>query len=171
MDAAFALFNNGLTRGGYTHAVVWADIRHALRAAVDISLLDAAFASTPLNNGMFALARRLRPCYVVGVITDNKQDRMDCSERLHGGFPHVSIPSWYLRQSVRPKPIAASSSTPFSLAHVEPTECIFIDNSAWNLLVPREMGMVGKHFDDVTHDVPALIGELAELGVVLDDAT
>jgi len=58
-----------------------------------------------------------------------------------------------------------------SLAHVEPTECIFIDNSAWNLVVPREMGMVGKHFDDVTHDVPALIGELAELGVVLDDAT
>src|SRR3954471_15594385 len=78
--AAFATYNDGLTRGRYTHAEVWAEICHDLVADLDIALLEKAFASTPLNVEMFALATRLRPFYIIGVITDNKQDRMDCIE-------------------------------------------------------------------------------------------
>jgi len=170
VEAAFAYFNDDLTRGRCTHAVIWADICRALRADVDISVLEEAFASTPLNDEMFALARRLGPDYVVGVITDNKQDRMDCIERLH-------------RLSSCFDPIVVSAAVgstkanrgifehTLSLARVEPTECIFIDNSVRNLVVPREMGMVGIHFDDVENDVAALIGTLTERGVVLDDTT
>ena len=166
MDAAFALFNNGLTRGGYTHAVVWADIRHALRAAVDISLLDAAFASTPLNNGMFALARRLRPRYVVGVITDNKQDRMDCLERLHG-LSAVFRPIVVSAAVGSTKTDHAIFDHALRLVDVEPRDCIFIDNNARNLVAPREMGIDAIYFGDEERDVPALIRELRRRRVVL----
>ena len=170
VEAAFALFNDDLTRGKCTHAAIWADIRRALRADVDISLLEEAFASTPLNNEMFTLARRLRPHYAVGVITDNKQDRMECIERLHrlSSYFDPIVVSAAVGSTKANRGIFEQA---LSLARVEPTECIFIDNSVRNLLVPREMGMVGMHFDDVTKDVPGLIGELAERGVVLDDAT
>ena len=83
VTAAFATYNDDLTRGRCTHAAVWAEICRDLVADVDIALLEKAFASTPLNVEMFALATRLRPSYIIGVITDNKQDRMDCIERLH----------------------------------------------------------------------------------------
>jgi len=170
VEAAFALFNDDLTRGKRTHAAVWADICRALRADVDISLLEEAFASTPLNNEMLALAMRLGPHYVVGVITDNKQDRMDCIERLHrlSSYFDPVVVSAAVGSTKANRGIFEHA---LSLARVEPTECIFIDNSVRNLLVPHEMGMVGMHFDDVKNDVPALIGELAKRGVVLDDAT
>ena len=170
VEAAFALFNDDLTRGKRTHAAVWADICRALRADVDISLLEEAFASTPLNNEMLALAMRLGPHYVVGVITDNKQDRMDCIERLHrlSSYFDPVVVSAAVGSTKANRGIFEHA---LSLARVEPTECIFIDNSVRNLLVPHEMGMVGMHFDDVKTDVPALIGELAKRGVVLDDAT
>jgi len=170
VEAAFALFNDDLTRGKRTHAAVWADICRALRADVDISLLEEAFASTPLNNEMLALAMRLGPHYVVGVITDNKQDRMDCIERLHrlSSYFYPVVVSAAVGSTKANRGIFEHA---LSLARVEPTECIFIDNSVRNLLVPHEMGMVGMHFDDVKNDVPALIGELAKRGVVLDDAT
>ncbi len=170
VEAAFAPFNDDLTRGKCTHAAVWADICGALGTDVDISLLDEAFASTPLNNEMFALATRLRARYVVGVITDNKLDRMDCIEGLH------RLSSYF-------DPIVISAAVgstkvdrgifehALALARVEPAECIFIDNSVRNLLVPRAMGLVGLHFDDVANDVPGLISELAECEVVLGDAT
>ena len=170
VEAAFALFNDVLTRGKCTHAGIWPDIRRTLRADVDITLLEEAFASTPLNDEMFALARRLRRHHIVGVITDNNQDRMDCIERLH------RLSSYF-------DPIVVSAAVgstkanrrifehALSLAGVEPPECIFIDNSVRNLSVPREMGIVGIHFDDVKSDVAGLIGELGERGVVLGGAT
>jgi FMN phosphatase YigB (HAD superfamily) len=170
VEAAFAHFNDDLTRGKCTHAAIWMDIRRALRANIDITLLEQAFASTPLNDEMFALARRLRPRYVVGVITDNKQDRMECIERRH------RLSSYF-------DPIVVSAAVgstkshrgifehALSSARVEPAECIFIDNSLANLSVPREMGMVGIHFDDGKNDIAGLIAELQERGVVLGGAT
>ena len=168
--AAFAPFNDDLTRGKRTHATVWADIGRALGTDVDISLLDDAFASTPLNNEMLALARRLRPHYLAGMITDNKQDRMHCLERLHrlsADFDPIvvsaAVGSTKTGRSIFERALA--------LACVAPTECIFIDNSVRNLVVPREMGMVGLHFDDARNDVPGLIQALTERGVLLGAAT
>lgn len=170
VKAAFAHFNDDLTLGRCTHAAIWADICRTLRADIDITLLEEAFASTPLNDEMFALARRLRSHYVVGVITDNKQDRMECIERLHA-----------LSSNFDPIVVSAAVGSTkahrgifehaLALARVEPGECIFIDNSVRNLVVPRAMGMVGMHFDDFTRDVPGLIGELRERGVALGNAT
>jgi len=102
--AAFATYSDDPTRGRCTHAAVWAGICHDLVAEVDIALLENAFASTPLNVGMLALVERLRPSYIVGVTTDNEQDRMIASKGCIACLPY-SIPSSCLLPSAQPKPI------------------------------------------------------------------
>ena len=170
VKAAFARFNDDLTRGRCTHAGIWPDICRELRADVDIAVLEEAFASTPLNDEMFALATRLRPNLVVGVITDNKQDRMDCIERLHriSSAFHPVVVSAAVGST---KGDCAIFEHALELTRVGASECIFIDNDARNLSIPHKMGIVGIHFDDVANDVPRLIDQLRERGVVFADAT
>lgn len=169
VKAAFARFNDDLTRGRCTHAAIWPDICRELRADIDMAVLEEAFASTPLNDEMFALARRLRPTVAVGVITDNKQDRMDCIERLHriSAAFHPVVVSAAVGST---KSDCAIFERALELTHVGASECIFIDNDARNLSIPRRMGIVGIHFDDVANDIPRLIEKLRERGVVSSGA-
>jgi putative hydrolase of the HAD superfamily len=169
VTAAFATYNDDLTRGRCTHAEVWAEICNDLMADVDIALLERAFASTPLNVEMLALATRLRPSYIIGVITDNKQDRMDCIEGLHG-LSYIFQPIVVSAAVGSTKTDRAIFEHALALADVAPSECIFIDNSARNLAVPRAMGIDAIHFDDEANDIPKLIGELRERHVVVGDA-
>ena len=57
-----------------------------------------------------------------------------------------------------------------ALARAAPSECIFIDNTARNLSVPREMGIDGIYFDDEANDIPGLIRELRERHILVGDA-
>ena len=161
VQAAFAAHNDDLTLGRCTHAAVWTEICHDLDAHVDIALLDKAFASTRLNDEMLALAERLRPSYILGVITDNKRDRMDCIDRLHrlSSLFHPIVVSAAVGSTKTDRGIFDHA---LALAHVAPCECIFIDNDPRNLAVPREMGIDVLHFDDEANDIPGLIGELRE---------
>ncbi|MDW9246882.1 hAD-superhydrolase subfamily IA, variant 3 [Burkholderia cepacia] len=47
-------------------------------------MLEEAFQSTPKNDAMFALARSLKPEYSLGIITDNKRDRIDSLKKSQG---------------------------------------------------------------------------------------
>lgn len=169
VQAAFAPFNDDLTRGKCTHAGIWPEICRHLGASVDLALLEDAFASTPLNEEMFALASELRRHHVVGMITDNKQDRMDCLERLHrlSSYFHPVVVSASIGSTKTERAIFEHA---LALAHAKASECIFIDNALPNLAVPREMGMVGIHFDDRANDVRGLIDELLEAGAAFDAA-
>jgi putative hydrolase of the HAD superfamily len=162
VKAAFARFNDDLTRGKCTHAEIWPEICRDLGANVDIAVLEDAFASTPLNHEMFALARQLSKHHVVGMITDNKQDRMDCLERLHclSSYFHPVVVSAAIGATKTDRAIFERA---LELVHIDASECVFIDNALRNLAVPRAMGMIGIHFDDAANDVPRLIHEL--LGV------
>lgn len=168
VKAAFASYNDDLTRGRCTHATVWAEICRDLVADIDIALLEKAFASTPLNVEMLALTERIRPSYIVGIITDNKQDRMDCIERLHrlSCLFHPIVVSAAVGSTKAERAIFEHA---LALARVAPSECIFIDNTARNLLVPREMGIDGIHFDDEANDIAGLIGELRERQISVAD--
>src|SRR3982751_4578729 len=78
VQAAFARRNADLTLGRCTHASSWAGICRDLGTDIDMKSLHEAFASTPMNEPMLALARQLKLNYSVGMITDNKVDRIDC---------------------------------------------------------------------------------------------
>jgi FMN phosphatase YigB (HAD superfamily) len=166
VKAAFARFNEDLIRGKCTHASIWDQICRDIGINVDIALLDRAFASTPVDDAMLALAKRLRCNYVVGMITDNKQDRMDCLERLHC-LSSLFSPVVVSAAVGSTKTERAIFQHALDVCRAKPAECIFIDNTARNLDVPREMGIDAIHFDDEARDIPELTRKLRKRRVVL----
>ena len=79
---AFSNYNTDLLLGKTTHRAIWEAICESIGHKLDFSLLEQAFLSTPTNDAMFELARKLRNRYAVGIITDNKKDRIDCLRKL-----------------------------------------------------------------------------------------
>ena len=169
VEAAFRRFNNDLTLGRTTHAAVWRAICADLGQTVGLDLLEAAFESTPLNERMLTIARRLRSSYSVGIVTDNKKDRIDAIKRLHD-LPRLFDPI------VVSSEVGLSKDNPgiflgaLQLLRVKPEECIFIDNSKDNLVAPNAIGMKTIYFDDEKQDFTALLTELQAYGAITSDA-
>jgi HAD superfamily hydrolase (TIGR01549 family) len=169
VQAAFRRFNNDLTLGRTTHAAVWGDICADLGQTVGLDLLEGAFESTPLSEQMLAVARGLRPRYSVGIITDNKKDRIDALKRLHD-LPRLFNPIVVSAEVGVSKHDAAIFLGALQLLRVEPEECIFIDNSKDNLIAPNSLGMKTIYFDDQKQDFAALLTELRGRGAIAGDA-
>ena len=165
VQAAFRRFNNDLTLGKTTHAAVWDEICADLGQPISLHLLEEAFASTPLSDRMLAIARGLRSRYAVGIVTDNKKDRIDALKRLHE-LPRLFDPI------VVSSEVGLSKDSPeiflgaLKLLRARPEECIFIDNSKGNLVAPAAIGMKTIYFDDEKRDFEALLTELQAHGVV-----
>ncbi len=169
VKAVFARHNKDLTLGRTTHARIWATVCRELGKEMPISLLHEAFGSTPVNGGMFSLARRLGASYAVGIITDNKKDRMDhlkTTQKLAALFKPIVV-SAEIGASKEGKEIFLHA---LSVASVRPEESVFIDNNQANLVAPSALGIHALFHDDEANDLPALVGKLNALGVVTDDA-
>ena len=169
VQSVFRNFNDDLTLGKTTHARVWESICEGLGKSLSIELLKEAFESTPMNARMLELARDLRPRYSVGIVTDNKKDRIDHLKQIH------DLPSLFDPIAVSAE-IGVSKDSPGmflgALSHLSanPNECVFIDNSQENLFVPRSLGINTIHFDDETQDFEALFAALEGFGVAVSDA-
>ena len=162
----FKAHNEALTLGTTTHDAIWPAICEALGCCIDKALLRPAFESTPFNTEMLLLARSLRQRCRVGIITDNKQDRIDHLRRF------ASLDAVF-------DPIVVSAEIGASKAGtlifewalqglgIAPGESVFIDNSEDNLAAPRRLGMHAIHFDDEANDVGALIAVLGSLGLAV----
>ncbi|AXE32133.1 haloacid dehalogenase [Chromobacterium phragmitis] len=159
VDQALERHNDALLLGRLTHADVWPEVCRELGQDIDYGLLDAAFRSTPMNKGVLALARRLRVRVRLGIITDNKADRMDCLRRMHG------LDAWF-------DPIVVSAEAGVSkagaaifehacrLAGLRPAQCLLIDNSRRNLDTAAAAGLATLCHDDARNDMAALRGAL-----------
>jgi HAD superfamily hydrolase (TIGR01549 family) len=168
VQAAFHPHNEELTLGKTTHVEIWPAICHALGREVSLTLLREAFESTPVNAGMFSLARRLKGKYSLGIITDNKKDRID----------HLKS---FQSLELLFDPIVVSSEVGSSKGSIEifrgalnylglePETCIFIDNNRANLLAPRALGMQTIFHDDEKNDIARLVKALVTLGVVVEN--
>jgi hypothetical protein len=67
----------------------------ALRREISMDLLVDAFDSTPTNVEMNALARQLKKSHLVGIITDNKRDRIErlrATQGLDQVFQPIVVP-------------------------------------------------------------------------------
>jgi HAD superfamily hydrolase (TIGR01549 family) len=169
IQAAFRRFNHDLTLGRITHAAIWGEICAELDHPLSLDLLHEAFASTPLSEQMVAVARRLQPRCSLGIVTDNKRDRMDALKRLHN-LPQLFDPI------VVSSEVGLSKDSPeiflgaLQLLQVSPQECIFIDNSRANLVAPASIGIRTIYFDDEKRDFTELLANLQGHGMVLGDA-
>jgi len=124
------------------------------------------FASTPKNEKMFELALRLRERYKIGIITDNKKDRMDylrTFQRLDELFDSVVVSAevGYDKRNERIFQKALLS------LNTQPENTIFIDNTKENLIIPGEMGFKTILFDQKTNNIDSLMHELTVFGVRL----
>jgi len=169
VQSVFRNFNNDLTLGKTTHARVWESICEGLGKSLSIELLKEAFESTPMNARMLELASDLHPRYSVGIVTDNKKDRIEHLKQLH------NLPSLFDPIAVSAEIGVAKDSPEMFLGvlrhlNLNPNECVFIDNSQQNLIAPRSLGINTIYFDDETQDFEALSAALEGLGVAVSDA-
>jgi len=162
----FKAHNEAPTLGTTTHDEIWPAVCEALGCRIDKALLRRAFESTPFNAEMMRLARDLRCSCRVGIITDNKQDRIDHLRRfasLDAVFDPIVVSA----------EVGASKAGPLIFERalqglgIAPGESVFIDNSEDNLVAPRRLGLHTIHFDDEANDVAALAAALQALGLAV----
>jgi putative hydrolase of the HAD superfamily len=161
LSAAFKRFNSDLNLGKVTHEEIWPNLCDSLGCQVDLSLLPRAFESTPLNVGMFELALRLKANHSVGIITDNKKDRID-HLKLHLGLPELFDPILVSAEVGCSKSEVGIFRRALSYLRIEAKDCVFIDNSEGNLRVAESLGINGVYFNDEVNDIEALVRTLKE---------
>jgi putative hydrolase of the HAD superfamily len=161
---AFAPFNHDLLVGRKTHASVWPHVCNALGEAVPLDVLEVAFLDTPMNRPMLDLAREFHERYRIGIITDNKSDRMDClcaRHRLRPMFDPVLVSAAIGSGKDQPEIFRYA----LDLLGLAPEETVFIDNSEKNLVAPSSLGMGTIFYDDEKNDVAGLRAAIDRMGV------
>lgn len=152
---AFGPHNEDLNLGKATHAGEWPSICRALGKPIDIALLQGAFDSTPMNGPMLDLARALKRRFIVGIVTDNKADRMARLEAI-AGLRALFDPIVVSSEVGSDKGSAGIFEVALRRAGVAPHESVFIDNTPSSLVAARALGMHAIHFDDEANDVAGL---------------
>ena len=159
VKSCYYKFNKQLLLGETTHQEMWQDFCKSLGQDVDYNILLDSFRATRLDDKMIALVKKLKEKYLVGMITDNKCDRIRTildyrglnqyfdvvavSASLHVGKDNPSIFEYVL-----------------STLNVSASECVFIDNTEKNLVVPKQMGMSTILFDDDNRDYNLFVENL-----------
>lgn len=158
---AFSKYNHDLLVGKITHREIWGAVCEASHCTIDFSLLEQAFLSTPANDAMFALARGLKRKYALGIITDNKKDRIDCV-RASQGLDAIFNPIVVSAEFGSGKDSPAVFEYALRCLDIRPEESLFIDNNPENLIAPKALGMGVVFHDDEENDMSKLITLLTE---------
>lgn len=152
-------YNKALLYGKMTHRDMWEDFQQALGKEIPFEILRDAFRNTILDWDMIEYARELKQNYLLGLITDNKADRMEeilTWYQLKDLFDAVAVSAQcgYGKQEM---PIFEMT---LDALQVKPEACVFIDNTEKNLVIPRQMGLRTILFDDENRDMGQFKKEL-----------
>ena len=151
VKSCYYKFNKQLLLGETTHQEIWQNFCKALGQDIDYSILLDSFRTTRLDKKMIALVQELKKRYLIGMITDNKCDRIRTilehrglnqyfdvvavSACLHSGKDSHSIFEYAL-----------------NTLNVSASECVFIDNTEKNLVIPKQMGISTILYNDDNRD-------------------
>lgn len=153
-------FGPALLTGQVNHLDIWADLNRALNTSLPTALIEAAFIATPINQEIISLIEELKASgYKIGLITDNKADRMKTLfdyHQWHDLFDVLGISAHVGSRKNQPE----IYHYVLEVAETRPEEAIFIDNTLKNLVIPREIGFQTIFFDNKDQDVPLLRAEL-----------
>ncbi|GFN30268.1 HAD hydrolase-like protein [Paenibacillus xylaniclasticus] len=140
---AYRSFNDQLQLGNKSHADIWEELGAMLHGKLEERHLIESFDSTPMNMDMLALARELKEQgYMLGIITDNKKDRMHYLYTLHR-LDHIFDTTIISAEVGSNKQHRQIFDIALESLQVEPYGSVFIDNKESNLIVPRKLGMAG----------------------------
>lgn len=154
--------NRGLLNGEYTHKDIWEDYCKNVGYDIDFQILIDSFINTPLDNEMISLVRELKTKYKIGMITDNKVDRITEILEYHNLtdlFDTVTISA----ECKCGKSDRKIFDITLESLGVEANECVFIDNSQKNLVVPQQLGINTILFDDENRDINEFKNQIYKL--------
>lgn len=155
-------FNDELLCGRKTHKDIWAELCQNVEANIPYNILTDSFISTPVDTEMIGLVYNLKSRgYKVGMITDNKKDRIDCIINYNGwnGLFDAVIVSADVGSGKDRDIIFGKALQKLNLAA---NECLFIDNQRKNLVVPGNMGMKTVYYNDQIRNFNGLLKELSK---------
>ncbi|MBE5853589.1 MAG: HAD family hydrolase [Lachnospiraceae bacterium] len=151
--------NKKLLMGEIVHEDMWDAFCKDVGMKIPYQVLIDSFKNTVLDEKMFHYIKLLKNNYRIGMVTDNKVDRIETilehrnykeyfdivaiSAKLHSGKEDSRI-FQYVLDSIK----------------VTAEKCIFIDNTAKNLVVPEKMGMRTILYDDEHRDFEAFAQSL-----------
>jgi len=161
----YSKYNRGLLYGNKTHKQIWNSLCDNLNKDISIKVLYDSFINTPMDNSMLGLVRQIKDLgYMTGIITDNKKDRIDIISKyfeLEKLFDYIVV-SAEIGSGKDDEVIFQRTIQDFS---IHPQECIFIDNSKKNLVIPQRMGMKTLFYNHEVRDFEQLKLELESLGI------
>lgn len=152
---AYFRHNNELLIGDKLHEDMWEEFCNELGTRIDPALLKPAFLNIDLDPNMVELIRELKKNYMIGMITDNKADRIHTileETVLKGLFDVVVISA----ECHSRKTTQGIFDVTLEKSGLKASECAFIDNTLENLVIPKEMGFETIFFDDKKRDMKLL---------------
>lgn len=154
--------NKGLLYGDYTHTDMWDDFCKNVGCVIDFQILIDSFRNTPLDDNMLGIVRELKNSFLIGMITDNKVDRIKEILAYHSLvdlFDVVTISA----ECKCGKTDRKIFDITLNALKVQANECVFVDNSEKNLIIPAECGIHTILFDDVSRDISNFKKELYKI--------
>ena len=155
IENAYYKYNDELLYGNITHRGMWRQFCADVNKTVDFQVLEKAFMNVTIDEKILEYIREKRNEYLIGMITDNKADRIETivnNTALKGLFDVIIISSdVHSRKSER-----MIFEEALKQSGLKAEECVFIDNSVSNLDKPSEMGFTTIYFDDDKRDYSRL---------------
>ena len=158
VEKAYRRHNRALLMGEVTHPNMWQPFCEELETEIDYEILKRAFLNITLDQAVISYIRELKGKYLIGMITDNKVDRIKTILRemgLEELFDVVVISAQVHCRKTDEKIFEEA----LKRSGLEPRECVFIDNSPQNLEVPGRMGFRTAYFDDEKRE----LGEICKI--------
>ncbi len=124
---AYYKHNHALLDGDIVHEDIWDEFCSDVKEKVSYDILIESFIATKLDEEMMDTLKNLKHRYLIGLITDNKVDRIEqifTSKDLYKYFDFIAI-SAQLKMSKKSSDIFQYAC---SQLNVSPNECVFIDN-------------------------------------------
>ena len=162
VKSCYYKFNKQLLLGETTHQEIWQAFCKSLGQDIDYSVLVDSFRFTQLDDRMIDLVQKLKERYFVGMVTDNKCDRISTIldyRGLNQCFDVVAI-SACVHSGKDSRSIFEYA---LNTLNVSACECVFIDNTEKNLVVPKQMGMSTVLYNDDNRDFELFVNDLERI--------
>lgn len=158
-------YNDDLLYGKISHEDIWEKLCKELNYKIDINILHESFINTPIDSQMMAFIAELKKQnYKIGMVTDNKKDRIDDIVKYYDWnkiFDCITISA----EIGSGKDHDETFKKTIECLNVNADECVFIDNQEKNLIIPKRMGMKVIYFDDKKRNYQKLIKQFKDLSI------
>ena len=155
INNAYCKHNHDLLYGNITHKDIWKQFCEDIGCSLDYQMLERAFMNITIDKKMLQYIKDRRDNYLIGMITDNKADRIKTivnNTELKDLFDVIIISADVHSRKSESKIFVEA----LKQSGLKAEESIFIDNTASNLKIPSEMGFTTIYFDDEKRDYSSL---------------